>query len=392
METNFKLEGEIKETSKKFNCGCDFCHSDIPFDKIETKMIVDFMGYDYDPQTEMYYVQIDHCNQEMGLEEMRFHKSWNWIMVALKEAVKRGRKHLDFDTSDFVGIFELDDVFYGKFKDAYRHTLDLINYINESMDTKRHTELTEEAYQFFKELTVIGDSYYLSDCVEELAEELSEEEGMKLITRRNELRKECEHMAIDFHGISCSVADDFMNGVTKLWQPKFDRQVYIFRTEGEIVGLNFHQGKEIGDESDYRKPCPYLTEIYKRLREKYHNDLTAINEAMELYYIAFVLQDKVLGGEENKVFNLYADDINLLMKGLQCLRGVNKEEIKSREQNGIEFTQTLENEIYDSKGIESMLEESESVKVTIPKKSLTKGWASKHGVDFPSSYMDFETT
>jgi hypothetical protein len=75
---------------------------------------------------------------------------------------------------------------------------------------------------------------------------------------------------------------------------KYDRYVFVFYKDNEIVGLNFHQGL---DEVllTYNKPCPHVTEIYRRLGKKYIvNNLPTlteeekINKAIELYTDCFI--------------------------------------------------------------------------------------------------------
>ena len=79
-------------------------------------------------------------------------------------------------------------------------------------------------------------------------------------------------------------------------QEYYDRYLFLSYEDGQIIGLNFHQG--LGDPLDYyfATPCPHLTEIYKRLT--YHNDKyktkewdIRVNKAISIYTMAFVFNE-----------------------------------------------------------------------------------------------------
>ena len=78
----------------------------------------------------------------------------------------------------------------------------------------------------------------------------------------------------------------------RLVQEEYDRNVFVTTDKnGEIIGLNYYQGEEIGDETPYIKPCPFITEIFSRLNDaKYRTAEENINRAIELYNEAFIFQ------------------------------------------------------------------------------------------------------
>lgn len=160
----------------------------------------------------------------------------------------------------------------------------------------------KNAEDYFKNLIMQFDTYSLSDCVEEVVEGMDEEYAEKWIKERDVLREECKEYGIDFHAISCEVASEYMDGVLHFWQKDFDRWIWVQYKEGMVVGLDFQQG--IDGTSDYEFESNHcLTEIYKSLYNKYDVVSKAINESIELYYIAFVNQEEVLT-EVSREFDL----------------------------------------------------------------------------------------
>ncbi len=72
--------------------------------------------------------------------------------------------------------------------------------------TKQAVKAKTEA--FFRELIEESGTYYLSDCVEEFTESMSEKGGAEYIRRRDGLKFECEQVGLDIHEISCRIADE----------------------------------------------------------------------------------------------------------------------------------------------------------------------------------------
>jgi hypothetical protein len=211
METkkiNFELTKN--ETSKK--CKCDYCHSTVEFDRHETTLFIKMMGWeaqrtiisDEEGDSIYYDVNLDHCHQEMEVHDMRFHKSWHWLMAV----VKRFSEVTDgyYDTATLSADFGLDNLVYGDFKKSYKAVLKAVKQWE--LDTDR---VYEEATDYFYSINTRYNTYSLSDCVDELAEVLSEEEGFKLISERNRLKLLCDNFGIDFHQISCSVGREFLD-------------------------------------------------------------------------------------------------------------------------------------------------------------------------------------
>lgn len=78
-------------------------------------------------------------------------------------------------------------------------------------------------------------------------------------------------------------------------QEYYDRYVFITYENDEIIGLNFHQG--IGAIDYYfSKPCPHLTEIFKRLKNNAEyskqDQQVIINKAIDLYIDTFIFQNE----------------------------------------------------------------------------------------------------
>ena len=155
----------------------------------------------------------------------------------------------------------------------------------------------------------------VSGCVEHGFKHLSyinvegmdEEYAQKFINKRDSLKMECGLVGIDFHAISCRVGSAFMNGCTKYWQKNEDRWLWVTRKDGEVVGINFQHGSEEDEIYDDGSICPHITEIYNRCRRDYDSDFEAINQAIDLFSVAFIFQPKdVLKIKFNKItkFNL----------------------------------------------------------------------------------------
>lgn len=74
-------------------------------------------------------------------------------------------------------------------------------------------QLTKECTAFFQGLIDTTGTYFLSDYVEDIHEHIGEEKAAKLVEKRNELREKCEENNMDFHLISCIVAQKFLDEI-----------------------------------------------------------------------------------------------------------------------------------------------------------------------------------
>lgn len=150
-------------------------------------------------------------------------------------------------------------------------------------------------------------------------------------------------------------------------QQEFDRYVFATYSNGEIVGLNFHQGcNEILWE--YKIPSLSLSDIYKRLVSKPHvtSEEDRINKAIDLYKNAFIFQDEYS-------HTIPTSQLSLIQKALkfyveQCER-FNSCPIASES-----------NEIFDMNQLREMM--NYSISITISEEDR-KTFAFRHGMDFP---------
>jgi len=76
-------------------------------------------------------------------------------------------------------------------------------------------QLTEECAEFFQSLIDKTGTYFLSDYVEDIHEHIGEKKAKKVIKRRDELREQCQLSNVDFHLISCDVAQRFLSEIER---------------------------------------------------------------------------------------------------------------------------------------------------------------------------------
>jgi len=70
--------------------------------------------------------------------------------------------------------------------------------------------LVAECRELFWELIEVTGEYFLSDCVEESSDYLSDNQYDQFIRRRNLLNLKCDRKGIDFHRISQDVSQEFL--------------------------------------------------------------------------------------------------------------------------------------------------------------------------------------
>ena len=63
---------------------------------------------------------------------------------------------------------------------------------------------------------------------------------------------------------------------------------------GRIEGINFHYGVDVIDHENFKKPCPHVTEIFKRVSSEFssHKDKSEdkrILKAIKLFTNAFIV-------------------------------------------------------------------------------------------------------
>ena len=74
--------------------------------------------------------------------------------------------------------------------------------------TTEQIKVKEKAVKFFNKLIKKTDTYFLSDYVEDIEEYVGEEKAKKYIAKRDKLALECKRVDLDFHTISCDVAQE----------------------------------------------------------------------------------------------------------------------------------------------------------------------------------------
>lgn len=150
-------------------------------------------------------------------------------------------------------------------------------------------------------------------------------------------------------------------------QQDFDRYVFATYDNGEIVGLNFHQGcdKILWD---YKTPCPAVTDIYERLLDKRHisSEEERINKAIELYTQAFIFQDEYS-------HTIPSSQLALIQKALKYY-------VEQYEKFNNCPTDTEAYEIFDMNQLRAMM--NYPINITISKEDKNT-FAFKHGMDFP---------
>jgi hypothetical protein len=307
MKTNFEITKNEKIEKTK-NCPCIFCTSGVEQSEADNKLFVDFLDSWHDINDhDMYYTQIDHCHQEMGLGEMYFHNSWNWILKVVRKCFS-----INEDTPDFFGgDWDFEGILYGDFKKVYDECLKFIK--NYNYEVSKYTTL---AYDFFRIINEDYNTYSLSDCVEEIFDDPNCDDANTLIRRRNELQIECKRLGIDFHRISCEVGEDFLaesvlpkelknkvksiatheefTEITVADSPH-DMTIYIVYSDDEIEGLNFMMDSD--NDHIFEEVNIHLTEIYNRLKARGETfsgqtqEYGLIHKAIDLYCMAFIFQD-----------------------------------------------------------------------------------------------------
>lgn len=156
--------------------------------------------------------------------------------------------------------------------------------------------------------------------------------------------------------------------INVLVQEDFDRIVFCTRDENhDIVGINFHQGCE-RENWDFASPCPALTDIYERLKEKgtYSLEEEVINKSIEMFNQAFIFQDEF--------HPIPLDQSKLIQKALDFYVEA------SRKLNSVP-TETEEYEYFDMQQLSALMRYSVNIKLTDDDK---KNFTRIHGMDLPS--------
>lgn len=82
---------------------------------------------------------------------------------------------------------------------------------NQKLSLREENNLiVNECREFFWELIELTGTYFLSDCVEDASDYLSDTQMDRFIKSRNLLMLKCENRRIDFHQISQNVASEFL--------------------------------------------------------------------------------------------------------------------------------------------------------------------------------------
>jgi hypothetical protein len=81
-------------------------------------------------------------------------------------------------------------------------------------------QLVTDCRNFFWDLIDRTGTYFLSDYVEEIIDYVGEEECREICAKRDELFSVCKQHAVDFHGISCDVSNEFLHSQRGGMTPK----------------------------------------------------------------------------------------------------------------------------------------------------------------------------
>lgn len=178
-------------------------------------MLAQFCGFDYTPSNDMYYCCIDHCDQEMSGKELRFHESWDWLMVAIKECWKVANLH-QVDFASMIAEFRFDHITYGDLNESYEAVCEFVNHFN------------ADGYQ----------KHYVLRTIEKSTMEIVNPNG-------NIVRKANLHI-VERKG--------------------YDQVFYIHidADTNEVIGVNFHWDYNITDD-EFKISNPTLMYFYNRI-------------------------------------------------------------------------------------------------------------------------------
>ena len=145
-------------------------------------------------------------------------------------------------------------------------------------------------------------------------------------------------------------------------QTDFDRYVFLTEKDNNVIGLNYHQG--IGDiHPDYYEADPLLTSIYQSLNT--FSTEERINKAIELHQKATIFQ-------ERRTAIIPSEQTLLVRKAIRYY-------IECTERFCDMLTDAQENELFDLKQLEAMLNYEVSVEMTDYE---LNDFCAKHGIDY----------
>jgi len=69
-----------------------------------------------------------------------------------------------------------------------------------------------------------------------------------------------------------------------------DRVIYVTYTNGQFIGLNFHQGIDEDMPDKYNHPCVLLTSIYNKIsnNDMFYDERHIINTAIDFYIYKYI--------------------------------------------------------------------------------------------------------
>jgi hypothetical protein len=151
-------------------------------------------------------------------------------------------------------------------------------------------------------------------------------------------------------------------------QTDYDRYVFLTEEDGNVIGINYHQG--IGDlHPDYYEADSLMTSIYLSLTTLHKEE--RIIKAIELHQKATIFQDR-------RTITIPSEQMTLVRKALNYYREcINK--------FSDVVTDNQEHDLYDLIQLEAMFNYEISVEMT---DSEHKYFCGKHGVDLPYYYHE----
>ena len=69
-------------------------------------------------------------------------------------------------------------------------------------------KVQKKAEKFFNKLIAKTGAYFLSDYVEDIEDYVGEKKAKKYVAKRDEINLMCREVGLDFHKISCDVAQE----------------------------------------------------------------------------------------------------------------------------------------------------------------------------------------
>ena len=162
-----------------------------------------------------------------------------------------------------------------------------------------------------------------------------------------------------------------MNTVVKIVkQEKFDRYVFLTYEEGQLIGLNFHQGLDEILYDSFNEPCLKLTKIYNKVCAKKlgraYSENELVNLALKKYIKKYIIPKPKKIKIPNTQTRLIQKAIAYYVKGLREFQ-------KEPNQDGLY-------DLFDLEQLKEMLNYDIHISITDIEKD---NFSFAHGMDFP---------